>query len=299
MRIQILTGVLALVAGVAFIATSAASATTGATPHMAVKPASQNVELGSGDFTVDIEVQNASGVGAFEFVLKYDPSILEYKGVIEGAFADQFGAQKFCAKAIGDDYVMFGCGRTGDFQNQTGIGGSGIAGTVTFAPKKAGTSQLLFSKAQLSDPEGVADAPGAPPTVSDGVVQVYEPGDEPDELAPTPRPDASRLTPTAVVGAPTEESLLLTPVPGSSGNTGNSRGNSNSNSRGSGRSGTVAGRGVSGAGRVASDQNFPVAGYGQQQDADASGLYVGIGLVAAGVVLLASGGRMMSRRRER
>jgi hypothetical protein len=257
-------------------------------PTMTLEPGSQNAPLTASEVTVQVMIKNVTNLGAFEFRLKYDPSVLEYKTVRPGGWLASTGRSVSCYTGeVHEDDFIWGCGSTGPM---AGPDGSGLGGTVVFSPKAAGTSPITCTKMELTYPNspdyGI-------PTVGQctGVIKITSGsnsdggndddnsnngsnnnGNNNDDLEPTPTPNIRALTPTAISNAPTQEPRLSlsdpqsqvddTP-PGSQGSSG-----SGSQSSGSGSSGSSSGSGGRGLiDRVQSAGNFPVAGYGMARDA--------------------------------
>lgn len=196
------------------------------TAVMKVEPASQTVDVGDGKFTVDIVIENVDNLAAFEFTVTFDPSILGYVGVKRGPFLDDSGGQIFCADPIytsptlsipSEDSLRFGCGavRSSPEDAIPGVSGTGVAATITFVPRKAGTSQLRMGLA--GDSYGLADpfGDGLPVSVQAGSVKVTGSGPEatrdPNDPTPIPpRTPGPQITPVVTPYSPS----YLTPEAG-------------------------------------------------------------------------------------
>ncbi len=274
------------------------------TAVMKVVPASQTVDVGDGNFTVDIVIENVSNLGSFEFTLTFDPSVLRLVGVKGGSFLGSTGRVVGCPGAIhispapsvpSEDAVRFGCTSSNPSKpsdpSDTGIpgaSGSGLLATITFAPQKAGLSQLRLGltkdQFQLSDPfaeDLLVDAEG-------GSVEVIGSGPtatpEPDEPTPIPTETYPEfVTPTATPADPS----WLTPEPGeapltrlipSSDTTGASSGGASSSNRGATASGSAGG----------ATGDSPVAGSGPPDQDPASWPTLAGGLLAVGGAALLS-----------
>jgi hypothetical protein len=195
------------------------------TAVMKVVPASQTVDIGGGNFTVDIVVEDVSNLASFEFTLTFDPSVLRLVGVTKGPFLDSTGRSVFCPRPIynspapsvpSQDAVRFGCASSDHPPEEEipGASGTGVVATVTFAPRKAGTSQLWMGLAQdiygLADPlsEDIPLVPqgGSVEVVGNGPAATPDP-DEPTPIpAESPPPPIPSVTPTGI--------SWLTPEPG-------------------------------------------------------------------------------------
>jgi len=222
------SGGLLLVAAAAWSVGGTAQADTAV---MKVAPASQTVDVGDGKFTVDIVIENVSDLAAFEFTLTFDPSILGYvptveEGPVVGPFLGSTGRTVLCPQYIyyspapsspTEDAVVFGCVSFDPAvdDKKPGASGTGVAATVTFVPRKAGTSQLRLGLAKdnfsLADPFGE----DLPVSAEGGSVKVTGSGQEepPDPDDPTRIPaqtPAPRITPVATPYSPS----YLTPEAG-------------------------------------------------------------------------------------
>lgn len=142
-----------------------------------VDPSSQTVPVGAG-FSVDIRVENVANLGSYEWMLAFDPAIIEFVSVFNGSFLGRTGRTVFCPGAILDvGSVRFGCSTTG--ATPPGPSGSGVLSTVTFSALASGTSPLDLVWVELSDPL----AEDIPAAAQGGSVTVVP--------APTPTPTAT------------------------------------------------------------------------------------------------------------
>jgi hypothetical protein len=201
------------------LATPAAGAVNSAAAQgptlMSVEPPSQSVHVGS-RITVDITTSNVSNLGAFEFIMHFNPAVLAYVGVQEGPFLGSGGHSVFCAPPITEqDSVRLGC-LAFIAVDQPGIDGSGLLGTVTFDAIGAGRSPLTFAAGtSLSIPPVSREAiPSIPFDVEEGVVLVVASSEPvPTTPEPTPTRNPVALTPTPIGNAPTPEPGFTLPEP--------------------------------------------------------------------------------------
>jgi hypothetical protein len=212
-----LLGILAttvLIAGVAFLSGGRSTAAQGT--MLKVLPASQTVDLEDGAFTVDITVENVANLASFEFILKYNPSILRFVKVETGPFLGSTGRQVQCrlpihyspapAPADADlNAVRFGC-NTIDLQPPA-PNGSGTLATLTFAPRRAGTSQLSIVVG--TEAYGFTDPLGNSIDLVPQNSSIKVEGTGPE---PTPRPDEPTPVPTQ---PPPPPKPVITPDPNS------------------------------------------------------------------------------------
>lgn len=117
-------------------------------PVMRLDPQHQTVAH-DGTFNVDVVVENAVEIAAFEFLLEFDPRIIAYVSVREGPFLASTGRTTTCPSAIVDvDFVRFGCSSFGMLP--TPPSGNGTVATVTFRTRASGTTRLAFRLAGLA-----------------------------------------------------------------------------------------------------------------------------------------------------
>jgi hypothetical protein len=151
-------------------------------------PSSQNVNAGD-SFSVNVMVDDVSNLGSYEFTLQFDPSLVSFQWVANGAFLGSSGRTVYCPNAIVDatnGTVRFACATLG---TQDGVTGSGELAAVTFSALAGGTSDLAFvNPTDLSDPLS-NDIPVA---TADGSVNIGgatpRPTSTPAPATPSPTP---------------------------------------------------------------------------------------------------------------
>jgi hypothetical protein len=263
--------------------------TAQALPTIVVQPASQTINVDDAGVSVDVTLQGAADVSSFEFTLKYNPQVLELVSAEnDSTFIGQAGPP-ICPAPIVDEkegLVRLGCGTIGE----GGASGTGRIGTMYFTPRAAGKSPLVFTKAELAD----SLAEDIPSEISEGIVRVLgEDENEPSESEPTPTRNPVLRTPTAITGAPTPDVIPA----GDPNLTGSSTGDVAPRS---GRSGTVRGSassGSSGADAAGSDDDFPRAGHGPQNNSSPGWPRYAIIAALGGTAVLAAGLSQVSRKR--
>ncbi len=312
-RIGVGVGVLgALLTAMAVAAGAGANAST-VTASLSIAPPSQTVDAGD-TVTVDVSINNVVDMAAWEFVISYNPAVLDYTGAAADKTMLQPVGSVFCPGVIADEVagkVTLSCGTFGNAEGEdlaNGADGSGKLGAVSFAAKAAGKSPIVFTKIELAR----ADSTGIAVTGSTGMVCV----DACSGVEPTPTYNPALLTPTAVSGGsqydpvdeadpnapaggyptPTPRAGTSRPVAGGTTGGGGSTGGTTSGTLAGStvRSGSGSAPGVSGA----TDGNgFPVAGTGA--GAGEGGLawpaWIIIISGSAGLALL-SAGALTSRR---
>lgn len=169
---------------------------------VSVYPQQNSVEVGQ-TFTIDIKIEDVSGLQGFDFCLKYPTTILNVSKVEEGSFLASFG-QTFVAKLeIEEDYQMWR-GRVWMAAVVCGDGfadGSGTLATITFDAIAAGEGELdLFSVFPYSSDQLKLVTCGPEPIphgVLDGYIVVSVDGDDPPDDPPSDPPTDGLDDPSA------------------------------------------------------------------------------------------------------
>jgi hypothetical protein len=151
-------------------------------------------------FVVQVMIEEANNLGAFQFNLIYDPSVLQVTQTALGAFLESTGNS---AVAIGPEVnntegkVTFGAI---SFGNAAGPSGRGVLATITCVVQGEGSTALGLQEVHVMDT--AASVQGV--TVEDGQVVVRDAG------APTP----------TVTAPPTPAATATPPVPAATGPSG-------------------------------------------------------------------------------
>jgi hypothetical protein len=137
--------------------------------NVKVDPPTQTVNVNQ-TFTVDILVENAVNLGAFEFALEYNNSCIRATGVTLGPFLGRTGRTVHeVGPRLPTGRVEYGAGSSG---TQAGPSGNGKLATITFQARSAAcTSRLDLRNAEVI----LTDTAGTPQPVQqvrDGDVQV-------------------------------------------------------------------------------------------------------------------------------
>jgi len=155
-----------------------------------ISPPSPSVAAGA-DLNLQVNVAGVTdpdGLGAYEFILSFDPNVLEFDSFADGDFLGLTGRSVTCLPARTDvdgdttedpGFVRIACA-TLAFE-PAGPTGGGTLATVTLNTFCAGNSIVAFSKVNLSDPLGNdilpantsganATVTGSPPCAAGGVV---------------------------------------------------------------------------------------------------------------------------------
>lgn len=100
-------------------------------------------------FTVAIEASEASDLGAFEFFLAFDPSVLRVMGAQAGDFLTSTGRRLVpLGPTMSSDQVGYGAATYG---YEPGVSGQGVLARVTFQAVGTGTSVLHFNRLIVTD----------------------------------------------------------------------------------------------------------------------------------------------------
>jgi hypothetical protein len=136
-------------------------------PLVSLQPISSTVEAGE-TFTVSTVISNAAELGAFQYVLRYDPRVLHGDGAALGPFLGSTGRNTSPLGPTIDNEagkVTFGAF---SFGMQLGPDGEGVLAQLALTAKGAGTSTLDLQAVQVLDPAAELQ----PVTLSDGTAMV-------------------------------------------------------------------------------------------------------------------------------
>jgi hypothetical protein len=136
-------------------------------PAVRLEPANSTVAAGS-TFTVTVMIDEAVDLGAFQFDLRYTPSILQVEAVTLGGFLASTGRTAASAGPRIDNGTGLASFAGFSFGTQPGPNGSGALALVRLRAVVAGTSLLDLDKVQVLDTQVNSQAP----TVEDGSVTV-------------------------------------------------------------------------------------------------------------------------------
>jgi hypothetical protein len=178
-----------------------------------VQPPSQVAETGA-QFTADIVVDKVAYLGAYEFTLTFDPTVISFVGVANGAFLGSTGRSTNClGPFLEAGSVRYGCVTLGS--EPSGPSGTGLLARVTFSAQVPGTSALDLTNVILTDISGTPlphlDADGQV-TVIAGPTSTPCPGGICPTATSTPIPTATptpSLGPTVVRIDPASQSQLM------------------------------------------------------------------------------------------
>jgi hypothetical protein len=164
------------------------------TTTMCISPTSQVEDTGI-TFTVDVVADNASNLGAYQFTLSFDPSVISLVSVTNGSFLGSTGRDVAClGPTASGDGVSMTCVTTPPAgpPGPDGPAGSGVLTSIEFSGLAPGDSPLTLSDAILADISGNA-IPAAVQSGSVTIIQGATATPCPGGVCPTSTPT---LTPT-------------------------------------------------------------------------------------------------------
>lgn len=145
-----------LIGGPAIAHPDEAQAVVTATISLDMDPATPGVQdtvsynEGVGQIDIDVYVEDATAIGAFEFWLAFDYTMLEYLGWTTGPFLGSTGRPVTCHRIITENTIRIGCTTNGPTPD--GPSGDGVLGTLHFRPRFGGEtciSMLLVETAEV------------------------------------------------------------------------------------------------------------------------------------------------------
>jgi hypothetical protein len=119
--------------------------------RLCIRPVSQTVSAGN-QFDVEIQVDNVTDLGAFEFALSYDEALLDFVSVSDGSYLGSTGRTVTCLPPIlNPGLARFACASSG---TQSGPSGEGLLAVVRFTAVSSGSSPLALALVSLANPLG-------------------------------------------------------------------------------------------------------------------------------------------------
>jgi hypothetical protein len=197
-----------------------------AAPNMfSLDPSSQTVDLAAGTATVNVKIQDATNINAFQFVLRYDPGVLVAASVVSGPFLAGTGRSLTCVGPTVDGIndglgtVLYGCASGAG----PGVGGNGALATVTFHLAGGSATPIAIEQARVSNADGQNICTGADLTcsVEGGSVTVTGGSAGANQgVSSTPTPgtvpaDTGGVSPTIEAGSTQTGGTSPTPLSGS------------------------------------------------------------------------------------
>jgi hypothetical protein len=116
-------------------------------------PHGQSLEAES-TFEATIRISRAVDVGAYEFVLNYDPAIIEVESIVNGEFLGSSGREVFCPDPrIEPGTAGYFCSTLGA-EPRAGASGAGELARIEFSARALGTSTISLARVGIVDPPG-------------------------------------------------------------------------------------------------------------------------------------------------
>jgi LysM repeat protein len=198
---------------------------TGATIRLLAS--SQQINVGE-TTSVNLQVDNVTGLYGVEIVLTFDSALLE----VQDGDPGNDGVQMALGHFVSPDFVILNAADNATGQAKIAftqiaphapVNGSGVLATVVFRAKQPGVASLGFQKTLFSNTDGMAisvSPVGTSLTVGTGQPSptvTLPPGPTPTQMLPTVTPGPGQPTPTATLvpnPTPTQTSPTATPQPG-------------------------------------------------------------------------------------
>ena len=113
-----------------------------------------SVSVDSEQFEVEVVAEDVSNLGAFEFILNFDPAVLEAVSAVKTDFLASSGREVFCVEPeIADAAIRVECLTLGSTPAE-GVDGDGTLAVVTMRSRGDGSSPLTLSRVKLAQPDG-------------------------------------------------------------------------------------------------------------------------------------------------
>jgi hypothetical protein len=159
--------------------------------------------------TVDIYVDQVANLGAYQFTLSYDPSVLNFDSSAAGPFLGSTGRSTFCLPpTTGTGFVTIACNSLSN--DPPGPNGTGDLQTIGFTTQLSGVSTLHLSSVLLSNISAVQIQPVV---TIDGTVFVGPTPTGWPPSTPTPTPTSTPTATSTPTSTPTPTSTsTVTPT---------------------------------------------------------------------------------------
>lgn len=128
------------------------------TTTVSVDPESQAVDVGE-EFTINVMISDVVDLGAFEFVLEYNPAVVNALDIVLGDFLGSTGRTVVALPVVIDNEngtATFGAFTFGD---PAGPDGAGLLATVTLSGMADGVSSLTLAEVIVTDTAGTEITP--------------------------------------------------------------------------------------------------------------------------------------------
>jgi hypothetical protein len=151
MGYRFVLAVLAAVTAVLFAQSNASS--LGDLPTVRPVPPSETVSVDDDSFDVQIVIDNAVDLGAFQLILGYDPEVMRATSFVRGDFMSSTEREVVCPPATIDEAAArLECVSLGP--TPAGPDGSGVLAIASFEPLEDGASDIIITRVGLSRVNG-------------------------------------------------------------------------------------------------------------------------------------------------
>jgi hypothetical protein len=191
----------------------------------------------SGEFQANIEIQNVTNLGSYEWQLVFDPALLAFKSAANSSFLGSTGRMPICQLiqppgidkngdtvvkepddvVVPEGNVRFACASIG--LTPPGPNGAGVLTTVTLSALASGAGNLDLAWVALTEPEAFVSIPASTQgdCVAIGTGATCAIPTVAPPVTPTPHvsitPGGPTATPGALLPTATPEGPLATPTP--------------------------------------------------------------------------------------
>lgn len=185
-----------------------------------------SVSAGGGSFQVRVWADGVTNLGAYEWQIVYNSSVIELtappeSAITNGDFLGRSGRTVLCtppilppSQGLEPGNVRYSCGTTTAL-TVPGPNGSGLLSTISFVPVASGDVSIEFVCGALADPNGDPIGPNNVSACSTSITPTPGPSPTPTPTVPGGTPQPTATTPAGQTPAPTATSALptATPVP--------------------------------------------------------------------------------------
>lgn len=184
----------------------------GAPASVAISPATQPALLGD-PVPVAVRVSGAENIGAYQFDVMFDPSIVQLTSVTDGGFLSTTGRTVVSLPPVIDNTTGVATVGAYSFGTASGPSGAGDLATLTFTAVGVGSTNLALGNVVVSDVTGTTQPTSETPGTIDIALAVPSPTPTPSTAlgaSPTPTPTPSPSSGPSATPTPTPASGTAT-----------------------------------------------------------------------------------------